>query len=98
LRSIEITHAWGGTLAATFDLLPHLGRTDEGIWYAVGYGGHGMSLATYLGTEVGGLIGGAIDTSAFLGLPHPTRFYYRGTPWFLSAGGTMFRALDKIGK
>ncbi len=98
IAGVELTHVWGDNLAATFDLLPHLGRTEEGIWYAVGYGGHGMSLATHLGTEVGDLIGGAINESPFLGLPHPTRFYYRGTPWFLSPGGAMFRALDRIGR
>jgi hypothetical protein len=57
-----------------------------------------MSLATYLGTDVGGLIGGASETSPFLGLRHPTRFYYRGIPWFLPAGGIVFRALDRIGR
>ena len=97
IAGVELTHVWGGRLAATFDLLPHLGRIDD-IWYALGYGGHGVSLATYLGTEAGGLIGGAIDDSPFLGLPQPTRFYYRGTPWFLTPGGMMFRALDRIGR
>jgi gamma-glutamylputrescine oxidase len=38
LSDVEITHVWGGTLGATFDPLPHLGRTDDGIWSAVGYG------------------------------------------------------------
>ena len=98
LEGVELTHVWGGKLAATFDLLPHLGQTDSGVWYAVGYGGHGMSLATYLGTVAGGLLGGAIDDDPFLGLPHPTRFYYRGKPWFLSAGGMVFRNLDRIGR
>lgn len=98
LQGVELTHVWGGKLAATFDLLPHLGQTESGVWYAVGYGGHGMSLATYLGTAVGGLLGGGIDDDPFLGLPHPTRFYYRGTPWFLSAGGVLFRNLDRIGR
>ncbi len=98
IADVEITHVWGGKLAATFDLLPHLGRTDDGIWYAAGYGGHGMSLATHLGTEVGEIIGGATDKSPFFGLRHPTRPYYRGRPWFLPAGGLVFRALDKIGR
>ena len=98
LADVELTHVWGGKLAATFDLLPHLGRTEGGIWYLVGYGGHGMPLATYLGTEVGGLIGGAMEDSPFLGLPHPTRFYYRGNPWFLPAGGMLFRSLDRVGR
>jgi glycine/D-amino acid oxidase-like deaminating enzyme len=98
LVDVELTHVWGGTLAATFDLLPHLGRTSDGIWYLVGYGGHGMTLATYLGTEIGGLIGEAMDDSPFLGLPHPTRLYYRGNPWFLPVGGVLFRNLDRIGR
>ena len=98
LADVELTHVWGGKLAATFDLLPHLGKTKDGLWYAVGYGGHGMSLATYLGTEAGNLIGGATDESPFLGLPHPTRFYYRGNPWFIPAAGVLFRNLDRIGR
>lgn len=98
LADVELSHVWGGNLAATFDLLPHLGRTANGIWYLVGYGGHGMTLATILGTEVGGLIGGATEDSPFLGLPHPKRFYYRGNPWFLPAGGVLFRGLDRVGR
>jgi glycine/D-amino acid oxidase-like deaminating enzyme len=98
LSDVEITHVWGGTLGATFDLLPHVGRTDDGIWYAVGYGGHGVAMATQVGNDVGGLIGGATDSSPWLGLPHPTRPYYRGTPWFLGPGAMAFRALDRIGR
>jgi glycine/D-amino acid oxidase-like deaminating enzyme len=98
LEDVELTHVWGGRLAATFDLLPHLGQTAGGVWYAVGYGGHGMSLATYLGTAAGGIIGGAVYDDPFLGLPHPTRFYYRRKPWFLPAGGVIFRNLDRIGR
>jgi glycine/D-amino acid oxidase-like deaminating enzyme len=98
LVDVELTHVWGGKLAATFDLMPHLGRAENGVWYVVGYGGHGMTLATYLGTEVGSLIGEAMDDSPFLGLPHPTRFYYRGNPWFLSAGGVLLRNLDRVGR
>jgi glycine/D-amino acid oxidase-like deaminating enzyme len=98
LEDVELTHVWGGRLAATFDLLPHLGQTAGGVWYAVGYGGHGMSLATYLGTAAGGIIGGAVYDDPFLGLPHPTRFYYRRKPWFLPAGGVVFRNLDRIGR
>jgi len=98
LAGIGISHVWGGKLAASFDLLPHLGQTPDGVWYVVGYGGHGVGLATYLGTEVGGLIGGGVETSPWLGMPHPTRFYYRGDPWFLTPGSLVFRALDRLGR
>ena len=97
LSGIEFTHVWGGRLGATFDLLPHLGQIDD-VWYAAGYGSHGMTLAAHLGTEAGGLIAGEKDESPFLGLPQPTRPYYWGDRWFLPAGGVLIRALDKIGR
>ena len=50
LKDIPITHTWTGKLGITFDLMPHIGKTND-IYYAFGYGGHGLSIATYLGTE-----------------------------------------------
>lgn len=97
LATREITHAWGGRLGATFDLLPHIGRRD-GVWYAMGYSGHGVPLATYLGGEVAGLISGRLDRSPFADIPHPTRWYYRREPWFLPLGAWGFRLLDRIGR
>ena len=35
------------------------------VWYALGYGGHGVALATYLGNEVAGRITGETDASPF---------------------------------
>ena len=52
LADVPVTHSWTGKLGITFDLMPHIGR-EEGIHYAFGYGGHGLSIATYLGTEMG---------------------------------------------
>ena len=51
LEGVPITHSWTGKLGITFDLLPHIGR-ENGVHYAFGYGGHGLSLATYLGVEM----------------------------------------------
>ena len=31
LRDITLTHTWTGKLGITFDLMPHIGRTNEGI-------------------------------------------------------------------
>ena len=45
----------------TFDLMPHIGEID-GIYYANGYSGHGLSIATYLGTELGLLLTGKKKT------------------------------------
>jgi glycine/D-amino acid oxidase-like deaminating enzyme len=97
LEPYEITHSWGGRLAATFDLLPHIGSRD-GVWYAMGYGGHGVALGTYLGMDVAGMMTGELDTSPFAEIPHPTRWYYHKHPWFLPFAAWGYRFLDLIGR
>ena len=48
LRGCQISHSWSGTVAYTFDELAHTGVHD-GIHYAQGYCGSGVSMASYLG-------------------------------------------------
>ncbi len=93
LRDIPITHTWTGRLGLTFDLMPHIGRI-EGIHYALGYGGHGVSIATYIGTEVGLLLAGRKSSSPFMEIAHPTQFFYRNKPWFLPFAALYYRLLD----
>ncbi|HSF18082.1 MAG TPA: FAD-binding oxidoreductase [Vicinamibacteria bacterium] len=95
LRDVPLTHSWTGKLGITFDLMPHIGRV-EGIHYAMGYGGHGLAVATYLGTEVGKLLAGQITTSPFAEISHPTRFFYRGEPWFIPLAARYYRFADWI--
>ena len=52
LQNTEIELKWGGKLALTMDLFPHIGQTKEGIHFALGYGGHGVSLSTLMGNLV----------------------------------------------
>lgn len=93
LEGIPVTHSWTGKLGITFDLMPHVGRVN-GIHYAFGYGGHGLSIATYLGTEVGKLLSGEISSSPFAEIPHPTMFFYRNEPWFRSIAARYYRLVD----
>ena len=97
LEDVPITHSWTGRLGVTFDQLPHIGRVD-GMWYALGYSGHGLALGTYLGHEVGGLIAGDLQRSPFAEVKHPTRWYYRQRPWFLPAAARLYRVLDRLGR
>ena len=97
LKDVPITHSWTGRLGVTFDQLPHIGRVD-GMWYALGYSGHGLALGTYLGHEVGGLIAGDLQRSPFAEVKHPTRWYYRQRPWFLPAAARLYRVLDRLGR
>lgn len=95
LRGIPVTHSWSGQIGQTFDQMPHIGRID-GVHYAMGYGGQGVAMATYLGTEVGKLLCGHIKRSPFMDIPHPTRFYYRGRPWFLPIRAWFDRLMDQL--
>jgi glycine/D-amino acid oxidase-like deaminating enzyme len=93
LHDVPITHSWTGQLGLTFDLMPHIGRLN-GIHYALGYSGHGVSIATYVGTEVGLLLAGKKTSSPFAQISHQTMFFYRRDPWFLPFAALYYRFLD----
>ena len=52
LGGTAVTHAWDGQIGYTYDELPHLGRMADGVHYAVGYCGTGVSRATYFGHKI----------------------------------------------
>jgi gamma-glutamylputrescine oxidase len=51
LRDARVTHAWSGLMSYTRHQMPQIGRLPQGIWYAIGFGGHGVAPTT-LGGEV----------------------------------------------
>ena len=54
----RIDYAWGGNVGFTFDRMPHVGRTKDGVTYAMGCCGTGVALMTHLGTKVGEWLAG----------------------------------------
>ncbi|MCZ4352284.1 FAD-binding oxidoreductase [Roseovarius aestuarii] len=94
LRGTKISHSWSGTVAYTFDELPHIG-THDGVHYAMGYCGVGVMMGSYLGMRLGQQVLGLPEgRTAFDGLAHPTRPFYRGKPWFLPAAVAWYRWKD----
>jgi glycine/D-amino acid oxidase-like deaminating enzyme len=95
LAGVSVEYAWGGLVGFTLDQLPHAGVLD-GIHYALGYGGHGIALATWLGARMGDALAGAGTiprlTPSFRPVP-----LYGGTPWFLPLVGGYFRLRDWLG-
>jgi glycine/D-amino acid oxidase-like deaminating enzyme len=97
LAEVPLSHVWGGQLAVPFDLTPHIGRVD-GMWYALGYAGHGVGLSSQLGYELAGMLLDEDPPSVYSRIPHKGRFYHRGAnPWFLTPASLLYRTLDKIG-
>lgn len=93
LRDVPLAYGWGGTLGFTRDQLPHAGR-HEGLSYALGYGGHGVAMASWLGDQVGRALAGQGEWPALARLPFPVIPLYRGRPWFLPAAGAYYRLKD----
>jgi glycine/D-amino acid oxidase-like deaminating enzyme len=98
LAGTRITHSWHGFVAYTFDTMPHLGTVD-GVHYAMGYCGSGVSLASYFGTRIGQqVLGSPEGRTAIDGLDFPTRPFYTGTPWFLAPSILWYRLRDRINR
>jgi len=97
LAQTPVAYAWGGTLDFCFDIMPHAGKLD-GMYYAVGYAGHGVAMATYLGMKMAQFIAGGRDENPFAGLPFPGAplGLYNGRPWFLPLAGMYYKVLDWI--
>ncbi len=97
LRDIKVEYAWGGTLDFAFDLVPHAGQL-AGLYYALGYAGHGVAMATYLGTKMAEVMCGKPDANPFAGMPFPGAplGLYSGAPWFLPLAGAWYKFLDWV--
>jgi len=92
----RIEYAWGGNVGFTFDRMPHVGRTKDGVTYAMGCCGTGVALMTNLGTKVGAWLAGgeapALTRLGFPLVPAP----YEGRPWFMPFAGEWFRLQDRL--
>lgn len=97
LAGVRVSHSWMGFVGYTFDTLAHSGVQD-GIHYAAGYCGSGVSMAPYLGTRLGlRLLGRAEGRTGLDAAPFPTRPFYDGNPWFLAPSVMLYRWLDRMG-
>lgn len=97
LTDARIEYVWGGTLDFAFDIMPHAGQID-GLYYAVGYAGHGVAMATYQGQKIAEMMAGDTVENPFVGIPFPGAplGLYNGNPWFLPLAGAWYKVLDWV--
>jgi glycine/D-amino acid oxidase-like deaminating enzyme len=97
LSDARVEYVWGGTLDFAFDIMPHAGQLD-GMYYAVGYAGHGVAMATYQGQKIAELMAGDKPDNPFVGIPFPSAplGLYNGRPWFLPFAGAWYKFLDWV--
>ncbi len=56
LADVKIETAWGGTMGYPVHKMPMVGEFEPGLWYTLGYGGHGMGTTAMTGELVAAAI------------------------------------------
>ena len=78
LADLCIDYAWGGTLAVTLNRMPHFGRLGQhNVYYAQGYSGQGVAMATLAGQLIANAIAGESESFDLFG-KIPTRTFPGG--------------------
>jgi glycine/D-amino acid oxidase-like deaminating enzyme len=97
LKDTPVEYVWGGTLDFAFDQMTHVGEED-GVVYILGYAGHGVAMATYLGQTVAeSMMAGTLKDHPFAAFPFPGIPLYNGNPWLvLPLAGLWHHFLDWI--
>ena len=90
-----IEYAWSGNVAFTRDEMPRAGRLD-GLFYAGGYAGHGIAMATHLGDQIGRRMAGERIDNPLFDDRFPAIPMYSGRPWFLPLAGAYYRLRDVL--
>lgn len=73
LAGVKIEHAWSGMMSYGRHKMPQVGRLPDGLWYGMGFGGHGVAPTTLAGELLAAGIAGDLAGLAALsrwGLPH----------------------------
>jgi gamma-glutamylputrescine oxidase len=99
LADTRIDYGWGGTLAITMNRMPNFGRLSQAVFYAQGYSGHGVPIATLAGKLLAEAISGSAERfDVMASVPSPV--FPGGTllRWPGLVAGMLFYSLrDRLG-
>ena len=99
LVDTRIDYGWGGTLAITMNRMPDFGSLSPRVFYAQGYSGHGVPIATLAGKLLAEVISGSAERFDVMASV-PTRTFPGGTllRWPGLVAGMLFYSLrDRLG-
>lgn len=96
LADVRIDYCWGGMVDMTSDRLPRAGEKD-GVFYSMGYSGHGTHMATYMGGVMAEVLDGRADLNPWRDFDWPAIPGYFGKPWFLPFVGAYYKYKDMVG-
>lgn len=95
LRGTRIEYCWGGLVDMVLDRLPRAGEHD-GLFYAMGYSGHGVQMSVHMGEVMADVMAGRPEANPWAGLLWPAIPGHFGPPWFLPFVGAYYRLVDRL--
>lgn len=95
LADVGIDYCWGGLVDMTADRFPRAGQA-EGVWFSMGYSGHGAQIATHMGEIMADRIMGHERANPWQDLPWQAVPLHSGKPWFLPLVGMYYNLKDKV--
>lgn len=99
LADTRVDYSWGGTLAVTRNRMPDFGRLSPAVFYAQGYSGHGVPIATVAGKLIAEAVAGSAERfdvmAAVPAPPLPQNALLRRTA--IAAAMLFYRLRDRLG-
>ncbi|WP_279024492.1 NAD(P)/FAD-dependent oxidoreductase [Gibbsiella quercinecans] len=95
LGNVGIDYCWGGLVDMTADRLPHAGE-HEGVFYSLGYSGHGTQMSVWMGRVMADLLAEKANENPWQHNDWPAVPGYFGKPWFLPMAGLYYKAKDRL--
>ncbi len=95
LADARVDYTWGGLVDLSMDQMVHAGEHD-GVFYSLCYSGHGVQMATHMGTAMAAYLGGDHTANPWRALRFPPVPGHFGRPWFLPIVGGAARLADLV--
>jgi glycine/D-amino acid oxidase-like deaminating enzyme len=95
LADARVDYCWGGQVDMSLDRMVHAGEQD-GLFYSVGYSGHGVQMATYMGKQMAEYMNGVPEANPWRDLSFKRIPGHVGPPWFLPFAGAYYKFQDLI--
>jgi glycine/D-amino acid oxidase-like deaminating enzyme len=95
LANTRVDYCWGGLVDMSMDRLVHAGEHD-GLFYSVGYSGHGVQMATYMGKQMAEVMNGVEEANPWRDIGFKRIPGHFGPPWFLPFAGAYYKFQDVI--
>ncbi len=95
LTDAKIDYCWGGVVDMTLDRMVKAGQRD-GVYYSMGYAGHGVQMATYMGRQMADYMSGVPEANIWSDFEFRRIPGHFGPPWFLPFAGAYYKFKDRV--